>query len=251
MKTVAVINQKGGVGKTTITANLAHALALKGLKVTVMDLDPQGHLSASLGIFKAPAHGIADVLAGVKTLEAVRIDTRESLHLIPSGRNLAELEQKQGDLKQRMYLLKQVLNEQPLGQDYLLLDCPPTSGLLAANAILASDEVIMPVNGDYLSLNGLAHLMITLKRFDKLRDQPLKRWILLSRFVKQRKLSREVLEKLQQYFPGLIINTAIREASALSECPGKGRTIFEIHVTSSAAADFRHLADDLMTGNSL
>jgi chromosome partitioning protein len=251
MKVVAVLNQKGGVGKTTITANLSHALALIGKRVVAIDLDPQGHLSASLGIFKPPKHGLGEVLTGDASFQAVKIDTRESMQLIPAGLGLREVEEFGGNAKQRMHLLQNALAQLPGDTDYVLIDCPPSSGLLAANAILAVDEIMIPVSGDYLSLNGLAHLMITLKRFDSLRRKPLKKKIVLSRFVARRRLSQEVLEKLQQHFPGLILQTAIREASALAECPGVGRTIFEYREFSSSAEDFRMLAQDFIEENTL
>jgi len=251
MKVVAVLNQKGGVGKTTLTANLGHALALTGKKVVAVDLDPQGHLSASLGIFKPPRHGIGDVLKGDSSMQAVKVETRESMQLIPAGMSLREIEEFGGNAKDRMHLLQNALSQLPAETDYVLIDCPPSSGLLAANAILAVDEVMIPVSGDYLSLNGLAHLMITLKRFDGLRNKPVKKKIVLSRFVARRRLSREVLEKLLEHFPGLIFQTAIREASALAECPGIGRTIFEYREFSSSAEDFRLLAQDFIEGNTL
>ena len=251
MKVVAVLNQKGGVGKTTITANLGHALALTGKKVVVVDLDPQGHLSASLGIFKPPRHGLGDVLNGDASMQTVKIETRESMQLIPAGMSLREIEEFGGNAKERMHLLQNALPQLPSETEYVLIDCPPSSGLLAANAILAVDEIMIPVSGDYLSLNGLAHLMITLKRFDGLRKKPLKKKIVLSRFVARRRLSKEVLEKLLEHFPGLIFQTAIREASALAECPGVGRTIFEYREFSSSAEDFRLLAQDFIEGNTL
>ncbi len=251
MNIIAVLNQKGGVGKTTISTNLSHALAMAGKQVTAIDLDPQGHLTASLGIFKPPAHGICDVLSGDRKLDSVRIDTREGLHLIPAGTRLRELEEQGGDIKEKMHLLREAITGIPSDQDFVILDCPPASGLLAANAILAVDEVMVPVSGDYLSLNGLAHLMITLKRFDAIRDKPIRKRIVLSRFNERRRLSREVLEKLRQYFPGMILQTPVREAAVLAECPGAGRTIFEYRGGSASAQDFKKLAQDVIGENTL
>jgi len=251
MKTIAVLNQKGGVGKTTISVNLSHALALAGNRVMAIDLDPQGHLSTSLGIFKQPIHGVSDVLKGERTLSSVKIDTREGLQLIPAGENLREIEEVGGNVKEQMHLLKEAIADIEDKPDFIVLDCPPSSGLLGANAILAVDEILIPVSGDYLSLNGLAHLMITLKRFEAVRDTPLCKRIVLSRFVARRRLSQEVLEKLLEHFPDLIMKTFIREAAVLSECPSAGRTIFEYKSTSSSAEDFRQLALDVLEGNIL
>ncbi len=251
MNIVAVLNQKGGVGKTTVSTNLSHALAMAGRKVTAIDLDPQGHLAASLGIFKPPVHGIHDVMLSQQTFDAVKMDTREGLQLVAAGSRLRELEEMPGEFKQKMFYLKNALKGLQPDADYVLIDCPPSSGILVANAILAVDEIIIPVSGDYLSLNGLAHLMITLKRFDAVREKPLKKSIVLSRFVARRRLSREVLDKLQQYFPGMILKTPIREAAALAECPGAGRTIFEYRGASASAEDFKNLARDVIEGNKL
>ena len=251
MRVIAVLNQKGGVGKTTITTNLSHALAMRGKKVTAIDLDPQGHLSASLGIFKPPVHGIYDVMRQQKSFESVKIESREGLQLVTAGQRLKDLEEMPGEFKQKMFLLKNAFKQLPQDQDFVLIDCPPSSGILVANAILAVDEIIIPVSGDYLSLNGLAHLMITLKRFDAARDKPIDKSIVLSRFVARRRLSREVLDKLQQYFPGMILKTPIREAAALAECPGAGRTIFEYRGASTSAEDFKHLARDVVKGKKL
>jgi chromosome partitioning protein len=246
MRSIAVINQKGGVGKTTITTNLGHALAMRGQQVTLLDLDPQGHLAASLGIFRAPARGVADLMLGECRLDAVAIRSREHLTLVPSGRRLTELEQMQEGGANRARMLKKALNGSLEGQDFVLIDCPPSAGLLVANAVLSADEVLVPVTGDYLGLNGLAQLMQTLKGFQPFRQRPLKHWIELSRFMPRRRLSREVNEKLQQHFPGKLLGTPINEAAVLAECPGAGRSIFEYRSASRSAKEFEMLADELM-----
>lgn len=251
MRKIAVLNQKGGVGKTTIAANLSHALAMAGQKIIAVDLDPQGHLSASLGIFKPPKHGIADVMQTERSLASVQIDTREGLHLVPAGLGLRDMEDSGEKIKDKMGLLKSALSQASESSDFVILDCPPSSGLIAANAIMAVDEILIPVSGDYLSLNGLAHLLITLKRFDPIRSKPLKKKIVLSRFVARRRLSQEVLEKLQEHFPGMILQTPVREASILAECPGVGRTVFEYRENSGSAEDFKMLAHDIMHGNTM
>ena len=251
MRRIAVINQKGGVGKTTITANLGHALALAGHRVTVIDLDPQGHLSTSLGIFRPPHQGMDEVLLQEMDIESVTMVTRESLSLVPAGNRLAEVEQLHDGGASRAKLLLDGLQGRFEEQDFLLMDCPPSSGLLVTNAIFAADEVLIPMSGDYLSLTGLAKLVATLKRFAPYREKPLQQWVELSRFVSRRRLANEVKEKLLKHFPNRVLATPISEAAVMAECPGAGRTIFEYRRTSRSAKEFASLAQDLIEKRSM
>jgi len=246
MRLIAVINQKGGVGKTTVTTNLGHALALQGKQVTVIDLDPQGQLSASLGVFRPPSRGICDVMHGETSIDSVKLSTRNGMFLIPAGDGLGEIERLQEGGPERAKLLKNALSRTSADQDFILLDCPPASGILIANAIIAADEVLIPVTGDYLGLNGLAHLLKTLKHFDKMREKPLKQFILLSRLNPRRRLAREVIGKLSKHFSGNLLASPIHEAAVLAECPGAGRTIFEYRMKSRSAKEFSQLAVDVI-----
>ncbi len=246
MRSIAVINQKGGVGKTTISANLGHALALSGYQVTVLDLDPQGHLTASLGIFRKPARGVADLMLKEVALEQIAIRSRDRLSLVPAGQRLGEVEEMHEGGASRARLLRTALNGQLESQDFVLIDCPPSSGLLVANAVLSADEALIPVTGDYLGLNGLAQLMQTLKSFHPYRATPLRHWITLSRFHPRRRLAREVQQRLHEHFSGRVLETGIREAAVLAECPGVGRSIFEYRSGSASAKEFRALAGELI-----
>ncbi len=246
MRIIAVINQKGGVGKTTITANLGHALQIAGHRVMLIDMDPQAQLTTSLGIFRLPTKGIDTVLLDQMPLEAVEIHTRENIVLVPAGSKLMEIEHLNDGGVDRATLLDGALQQENPEQDFILLDCPPASGLLSANAIMAADEVLIPVSGDYLSLNGVAHLLTTLKKFEALRSTTLHRWVVMSRFHLRRRLSKEVKSKLINHFPNKVLMTEIKEAAALAECPAVGRTIFEFRRTSSSAQGFMQLAQDLI-----
>ncbi len=247
MRIIAVINQKGGVGKTTITANLGHALQKAGNRVMLIDLDPQGQLTTSLGIFKLPKNGIDSVLLDQASLQTVEIHTRDNnLVLIPAGGRLVEVEHLNDGGVSRATLLDAALQREELDYDYVLLDCPPASGLLSANAIMAADEALIPVSGDYLSLNGVAHLLSTLKKFEALRSKALQQWVVISRFHTRRRLAKEVRTKLLNHFPNKVLMTEIKEAAALAECPAIGRTIFEFRRTSNSAKDFEQLAQDLI-----
>ena len=245
MRTIAVINQKGGVGKTTTAVNLGHALSMQGKRVMLVDLDPQGHLAACLGLFRAPNEGADAVLLEGQTLADKAVSTRELLTLVPAGERLGEVEQLGGGAE-RGQLLLNALRDNPPDVDYLLFDCPPSAGLLVINAVVAADDALIPVAGDYLSLTGLARLMNTIKKIETLRATPLRKWIFLSRFVARRRLSQEVFDKVLEHFPKQLLRTSIREAAVLAECAGQGRSIFEYRPKSKSAEEFRTLADDLL-----
>lgn len=246
MRTIAVINQKGGVGKTTTTVNLGYALTLLGNKVTVIDLDPQSHLSSSLGINSREYAGMDEILLHNAPLAQSLIKVRENLHLVPAGAELAQIEHLSEGGAKKGARLRQALKGQLQDQDYVLIDCPPASGILAVNALLASDEVIIPVTGDYLSLQGLSFLIATIRNFEQKLGHKLKQWIVLTRFHTRRRLPKEVLSKILEYFPQQVFATHVRETAALAECPGAGKTIFEYRSSDHGATDYRQLADDLV-----
>jgi len=248
MRCIAVINQKGGVGKTTVTVNLGSALARLGFKVTLIDLDPQGHLAASLGVFRPPELGLDKVMLKGIGLKEPLIKINNRLSLIPAGRALDQVEQISNGGSKRAMILKNAMDAADLTDDFYLLDCPPSFGLLLSNAIMAVDEALIPATGDYLGLNGLAQLVGTIKKFEPYRGRVLPMWLVMSRFQQRRRLSQEVLSKLLQYFPNRILATPIREMVALAEAPGTGKDIFEYRPKSLSAADFSALADDLIEG---
>ncbi|MCB1875745.1 MAG: ParA family protein [Chromatiales bacterium] len=247
MQSVAVINQKGGVGKTTTCVNLAHAMSRAGKRVTVLDLDPQGHLAASLGFHERERAGLDAVLLNGASLPDVTVEARENLNLIPAGPRWAELEHLNPSAGvSRGRLLQKTLDGQFADCDFVLMDCPPASGLIVVNALFAADEVLIPMPGDYLALQGLSHLMGTIRNFESMLGHSLKKRIALTRFHPRRRLAQEVRRKLQDYFPGQLLPTPIREAAALAESPGFGKTIFEYRPNSSAAEDSEAMARDYL-----
>jgi chromosome partitioning protein len=248
VRVVTVINQKGGVGKTTTTVNLCHALAESGKKVTVIDLDPQGHLAISFGAHEREESGIGEAMLKEKTINQQIINVRPNLQLITAGAKLKDIEQLTAQGAPKGVLLKNAINSCLDDQDFVFIDCPPSSGLLIANALVASDEILIPMTGDFLSLQGLSHLMATVKRFEKALKKEYKALLVMSRFAPTRRISGQVLNNLRSYFPGKILATIIREAAVLSECPSFGKTIFEYSPKSRSASDFRSLADDFLEG---
>jgi chromosome partitioning protein len=248
MRTFAVLNQKGGVGKTTTVSSLAHAMALRGYKVTAVDMDPQNHLTASFGKETHPQAGIDEVLLGESSFAEMRIDARENLKLLPAGTRLSEVEQSVRGVKGGHLLADQVKKQR---QDFVFIDCPPSSGILAMNAILAAKEIIIPVSSDYLALHGMSRLMGILKHVEERLNHKMKVWVVLTRFHSRRRLANEVRDKLKGYFADGVLVTPVREAVALAESPSYGQTIFEYQKRSNGALDYTALADDLLNGRTL
>lgn len=246
MRVVAVVNQKGGVGKTTVAVNLGHALARRGLRVLLVDLDPQGHLADCLGVHPAPGRGVDEVLLAAADPAALAAPVRDGLSLLPAGSRLADF----GEGERGLHLglaLQRSLQSHRLDYDIAVLDSPPAAGILAVNAMLAADQLLVPVAGDYLALTGLARLLLTLKRLQSwLGRGPCKR-ILRSRFQPRRRLSGEVRARLEQHFGDDLLSTSITEAAVLAECAALGRTIFEHRGNSKAAREFEQLAVELLS----
>ncbi|MDP1665321.1 MAG: ParA family protein [Methylobacter sp.] len=246
MRIVAIINQKGGVGKTTTTANLCHAIAELGSKVTAIDLDPQGHLAVSLGITAQDIGGIDEAMLKKKEVHQQLISVRDNLQLITSGSKLKDIEQLTGNNSPRGVLLKNALHGNLTDQDFIFIDCPPSSGLLVANALIAADEILIPMASDFLALQGLSHLMGTIKRFEKALQRKYKTLLVMSRYSPNRRISSQVLNVLLTHFPEQILATVVRETALLAECPSFGKTILEYSPKSRSARDFRSLAHDFL-----
>ncbi len=243
VRVVAIINQKGGVGKTTTSTNLTHALAKKGYKVTVIDLDPQGHLAVSFGVTSMQISGIDSVMLDEKNIEQQVIAARDNLQLIVAGPRLQEIEQLTDGGAKRGDLLRKALHENLQDQDFVFVDCPPSSGVLVANALFAADEILIPMTSDFLALQGLSHLVGTLNRFESALKKKYKISLVMARYVTRRRISKEVLNTMLKHFPKQVLETVIRESSVLAECPSSGKTILEYRPRSRSAQDFRDLAD--------
>lgn len=246
MRVIAVINQKGGVGKTTTTLNLAHALANKGQQVLAIDLDPQAHLTAGFGLLRKQQSGIADVMLGEKSMADTALLARENLQLLPAGCRLGELEHMTGGGAQRGWLLRDALTQLPNAHHFVVIDCPPSSGILGMNALLAAEEVLIPVSGDFFALQGVSRLMNIFEHIEESLRRTMTKWVVLTRFNERRKLAQEVRDKILSYFPGRVLQTYIRESVALAESPGFGQTIFEYQGRSNGAEDYASLADDII-----
>jgi chromosome partitioning protein len=246
VRVVAIINQKGGVGKTTTSANLCHAIAESGKKVTAIDLDPQGHLAVSLGVISQNIGGVDEAMLGEKKIQQQLVPVRNNLQLITSGPRLKDIEQLTSKRAPRGVLLRDAMRGGLDDQDFVFIDCPPSSGLLVANALIVADEVLIPMTSDFLALQGLAHLMGSVKRFEKALNKKYKTLLVMSRYSPARRISSQVLNVLLTHFPEQILATVIRETALLAECPSFGKTILEYSPNSRSARDFQSLARDFL-----
>lgn len=247
-RVIAIMNQKGGVGKTTTTINLGHALALAGKKVTLLDMDPQGQVATGYGLSNAQG-GMDRVLLDDVSIDEVIQHARDNLDVIPAGNKLSDFEHVSTGGSSRGHKLRLAIANSSLNErDYILIDCPPSSGLLGINAMFAAKELIIPVSGDYLSLQGLSRMMQILKHAESLSDHAIKLWLVSTRMQMRRRLTQEVRNRLLKYFPGRLFQTVIRENVALAECPSFGKTIFDYKESSAGAEDYHALAQDLLKG---
>ncbi|MCS4485136.1 AAA family ATPase [Gleimia sp. 6138-11-ORH1] len=249
---IAVANQKGGVGKTTTTVNLAVALAKGGLNVLVVDLDPQGNCSTALGVeHHSGISSTYEVLIGENSLAEVLVDCAESenLKVCPATIDLSGAELDLSAQQRREFVLKEALDVYLAVNPethVVLIDCPPSLGLLTINAFAASDQVLVPIQAEYYALEGLGMLLNTVNKIrDYLNPQLHIGTILLTMFDKRTNLASEVGKEIFQYFPQELIGTAIPRSVKLSEAPSFGTSIFGHDPRGIAALSYQKAALEL------
>ena len=228
-KIISVINQKGGVGKTTTVINLAAGMTMKGKKILVIDLDPQGNATTGLGVSNTDSElTIYSVLNGNKKISEVIQSTKfENLNLITSNVDLSGLEVETAGDSRRAFKLKDelasILNDSGASYDYILIDCPPSLSLLTIMALVASNELVVPLQTEFFALEGLTQLMKTIERIKSNLNPSLNiRGILLTMFDKRNKLSGEVEQEARNYFKEKVYQTIIPRNVRLSEAPSHG-----------------------------
>ena len=243
-KIVSVINQKGGTGKTTTTINLGSALSKLGKKILLVDLDPQANLSYSLGI-EEPEGTLADVFAGNKELKDILVH-QENLSVAPGSNELVDIEISLVNQEKRESFLKNILADAK-GYDYILIDCPPSLSLLTVNGLAASDEVVIPLQMEVLTLQGLNQILSTVGQIRTAFNPKLKvKGIVVVMFDKRRKLSTEIQEYLQQNIAEKIFETNIRLNVKLAEAPSFGKSILDYDPSSNGAKDYLALAEEFL-----
>jgi chromosome partitioning protein len=239
-KIVAVINQKGGTGKTTTTINLGSALNKQGHKVLLLDLDPQSNLSYSLAV-SSPDATLAEAFLGSKSLQEILVE-KDGLWVAPGSNDLVDVEISLVSQPEREKFLKNMLS-QVKGFDYVLIDCPPSLSVLTLNALTAAQEVLIPLQMEVLTLQGLDQIMNTINKVKKAFNPKLKiKGIVVVMFDIRRKLSLEVLEYLRENVKEKIFDSHIRLNVKLAEAPSFGRSILDYDSSSNGAKDYRALA---------
>ena len=246
---IALANQKGGVGKTTTAINLGAALARQGKRVLIFDFDPQANSSAGLGVRTAGPSTYDVVLGSTHAREVVAATSVEGLMIVPATPELAGAEVELVPMMAREFRLKRALEDVRDQYDYVLIDCPPSLGLLTVNALAAADEVIVPVQCEYLALEGLSQLTATLELVRRnLNSQLRLRGLLLTMFDQRTNLSQQVADEVRSHFSNTF-RTIIPRSVRLSEAPSHGLPIAQYDPSSRATRAYDDLAEELIAGS--
>lgn len=255
---IGVVNQKGGVGKTTTTVNLGAAMAALGKKVLLVDMDAQSNMTTHLGLggkedletieeFSGPEFSTYDILKGNKGAREVIIHRSENMDIIPSSLLLSAADLELGGVVGRELLLRRALQPVKDDYDFIIIDCPPALGLLSLNALAAVDKVVIPVQSEYLALYGVRQLLDTIDQVKNIYNPSLiVGGVLICLHDNRKRLARAVSDTIRAYFGDLVFQAVIRENVALAEAPASGQTIFEYAPKSPGADDYSSLAKEIL-----
>jgi chromosome partitioning protein len=255
MRTVAIINQKGGCGKTTVSINLASALAAENKKTLLVDIDPQGHCAVGLAVPEEQIEqSIYDVLVNSRRGETVKMteilwEISDNFELAPASIDLAAFEQQTNGMTDRENCLKDVLSTVEKDYDYVVIDCPPAVGLLTFNALRAATDVVVPVETGYFSLHGLSKQLDTLSILCKQCSQHINVMVLASMYDIRTKMGREILSELRRHFSGRMFKTVVNFNTKLKEAASLGQPICEYDPASRGHKDFQFLAQELIASD--
>ena len=249
-KIIAIANQKGGVGKTTTSVNLAASLGVLEKKVLLIDSDPQANASSGLGIdtekIKFSTYHLLENNCDV--FEAITTTSSPNVDIIPANIDLVAVEIELVDVENREYMLKNSLNKVINKYDYILIDCAPSLGLITLNALTAADSLIIPIQCEYFALEGLGKLLNTVKSVQKIHNEKLDiEGLLLTMYDSRLRLSNQVVEEVQNHFNEMVFKTIIQRNVRLGEAPSYGESIINYDVSSKGASNYLSLAKEILS----
>ena len=251
-KVIAIANQKGGVGKTTTTVNLAACLGVLEKKILLIDADPQANATSGLGVdVESVEGGTYQMLEhSISAIDTIVKTNSPNVDLIPSHIDLVAIEIELVDKDNREYMMKEAIKNLRDSYDYILIDCAPSLGLLTLNALTAADSVMIPIQCEYYALEGLGKLLNTVKSVQKIHNADLDiEGMLLTMYDSRLRLSNQVVEEVKKHFADMVFDTIIQRNVKLSEAPSYGESIIKYDASSKGASNYLNLANEILSKN--